>query len=189
MLNYVKNRLKSERWACPDLLDKDFLWLFMGVKGLEVHRGEITQGAVEPFWVIERFDVIEDGQTSLVAVLEVLLMERFGFEGAPKRLHGSVVVAIALSTHAGTDMSGAKQGAEGGAGVLNSTIGMMEETRRRAAGAHGLVQGIFDQRALEGRTAGPTDDSSAVEVHDGRQIEPTLGSEDVSDVPNPNAIG
>ena len=32
-----------------------------------VHRGMITQSAVEPFWVIEGFDVIKDGGVGLLA--------------------------------------------------------------------------------------------------------------------------
>ena len=47
-------------WACPVFLDLDFSWLFMDGVGFEVHRGLITQSAVESFWVIERFDVIEE---------------------------------------------------------------------------------------------------------------------------------
>ena len=66
-----------------------------------IHRGEITQSAVESFWVIEGFDVIEDGQLSLLVSLEVLVMEPFGFEGAPERFHGGVVVTVASAAHAG----------------------------------------------------------------------------------------
>jgi len=66
----------------------------MGVTPFEVHRGEITQSAVEPFWVIERFDVIKDSQGSLGARVKGLMVERFSFERAPERFDGSVVVAV-----------------------------------------------------------------------------------------------
>jgi hypothetical protein len=33
----------------------------MGVNAFEVHSGEVTQSAVEAFWVMEGFDIIEDG--------------------------------------------------------------------------------------------------------------------------------
>ena len=88
----------------------------------KVHRGLITQSAVEPFWVIEGFDVIEDGQLSLAMGLEVLLMEPFGFEGTPEGLHGGVVVAIARRTHAGKGFSGGKEPAILRAGVLATPV-------------------------------------------------------------------
>ena len=71
------------------------------VNAFVFHRGEITQSAVEPFWVIEGFDVIEDGQLGLVLGFKVVAMEPFGFERAPKRFHGGVVVAAAGGAHAG----------------------------------------------------------------------------------------
>jgi hypothetical protein len=80
--------------------------MFMGGNSFEVHRGVITQSAVEPFWVIESFDVIEDGGAGLLVGMEVLVMEAFGFEGAPERFHGGIVVAVAGSAHAGPDLAG-----------------------------------------------------------------------------------
>ena len=56
--------LASNPWACPDLLDRDFLNFFMDVRAFEVHRGLIVQSAVEPFWIIKGFDVVKDGQVS-----------------------------------------------------------------------------------------------------------------------------
>jgi len=78
----------------------------MGGNEFEVHRGLITQSAVEPFWVIERFDIIEDGGVSLLVSLEVFLVQPFGFEGAPERFHGGVVVAVAGGAHAGLHLAG-----------------------------------------------------------------------------------
>ena len=43
-------------------MDRDFLIFFMDVDEFKVHRRVITQSAVEPFRVIEGFDVIKDGQ-------------------------------------------------------------------------------------------------------------------------------
>ena len=50
----------------------------------EVHRRLIAQGAVEPFWVVECFDIIKDSGASLVMGLEVLMMQPFSFESAPE---------------------------------------------------------------------------------------------------------
>ena len=60
--------LCAQAWACPNFLDTDFLNLFMGGNPFEVHRGLITQSAVEPFWVIEGFDVIKDGRAGGLAL-------------------------------------------------------------------------------------------------------------------------
>lgn len=159
------------------------------MNGFKVHRGEITQGAVEPFRVIERFDVIKDGQGGLVMSLEVLLVERFGFESAPERFHGGVVVAVGAATHARLDLSRTEQLAKGIAGVLDAPVRMVKEPGGRTAGANSLLQSLCDQRALKGSTAGPADDFSAVKVHDSRQIKPALGGEDISDICDPNTIG
>ena len=78
----------------------------MGDNPFEVHRGLITQSAVEPFWVIEGFDIIEERGAGLLVGLEVLVVEAFGFEGAPERFHGGVVVAVASGAHAGLDVAG-----------------------------------------------------------------------------------
>ena len=56
---------------------------------------------MEAFWVIECFDVIEEGEPSLVMGLEVFPVEAFGFKRAPKRLYGSIVIAVGSSAHAG----------------------------------------------------------------------------------------
>src|SRR5205085_12308547 len=84
--------------ACLEKMDSDsgrfavfFRWLLF-----EGHRGEIAQRAVAPRRVVERFDVIEDdefGGTSADGHCGV--KTGLGFQRAPKRLHGRIVVAIA----------------------------------------------------------------------------------------------
>ncbi len=96
--------------------------MFMGGGPFEVHRGVITQSAVEPFWVIEGFDVIEDGQARVMMSVKVLEMEAFGFERAPERFHGGVVVTVSRRTHAGAQVTGMQQRPEGAAGILQSAI-------------------------------------------------------------------
>jgi len=69
----------------------------------EVDRRPIGQSAVESFWVVEGFDIIEDSGASLVMSLEVVVMEPFGFESAPERFDSGVVVAAAWAAHAATN--------------------------------------------------------------------------------------
>jgi len=78
----------------------------MGGSAFKVHRGLITQSAVEPFWVIEGFDVIKDRGAGFLVGLEVFLMQPFGFKGAPEGFHGGVVVAVAGGAHAGAQVVG-----------------------------------------------------------------------------------
>ena len=73
----------------------------MACDPFEVHRGKITQSAVEPFWVIEGFDIIEDGRAGVLARGEGFLVQPFGFESTPEGFHGRVVVTVALGAHAG----------------------------------------------------------------------------------------
>ena len=82
--------------------------LFMGGSAFKVHRGLITQSAVEPFWVIEGFDVIEDSQPGFAVGLEVPGVKPFGFESAPERFHGGVVVTVSCRAHAGAQAAGMK---------------------------------------------------------------------------------
>lgn len=79
--------------------------LFIGGNAFEVHRGMITQSAVESFWVIEGFDIIKEGQIGLVMVLESLVMDPFCFKRAPEGFHGGVVVAVAGGAHAGLKLT------------------------------------------------------------------------------------
>jgi len=67
---------------------------------------------------------------------------------------------------------------------------MVEKPGSGTAAGQGLLQGFFDQRCFEGVTGSPTDDLTAVEIHDRGQVKPTVHCcEDVSDIAYPNAIG
>ena len=94
----------------------------MGFGSFKVHRRLVAQSAVEPFWVIERFDIIKDGRVGLLAGLECVPVQPFGFECAPERLHGGVVITMTLNTHAGLDAAGAQQGPKAATGVLHPPI-------------------------------------------------------------------
>jgi len=50
----------------------------------EVHRGKITERAVEPDAVISDFDGLEEKASGLFAVEENGLIEQFVFQGAPE---------------------------------------------------------------------------------------------------------
>ena len=51
--------------------------------------------------VIEGFDVVEDGSTSLGEGGEAVMIDEFVFEATPERFDKGIVVAVAFSTHQG----------------------------------------------------------------------------------------
>ena len=52
--------------------------------------------------VVEGFDVIKDGRTSMGEVAEAMVIDQFVFEGAKKGLDEGVIVAVAFSAHRST---------------------------------------------------------------------------------------
>ena len=61
--------------------------------------GLVVKTGVESGAVVEGFDVMEDGATRLGQGGEVVVLNQFVFETAPKRLNESVVVTVALASH------------------------------------------------------------------------------------------
>ena len=102
------------------------------------HRGLETEGAVESLAVIKDFDVFEDGGPCLREVGVEVLMDEFGFKGTPKRFHVGVVIAVAGGAHAGKDLVGLEQGLEGATGILETPIGVVEQSDDGMAKSQGL---------------------------------------------------
>lgn len=67
----------------------------------EVHRGFVTERAVESDSVIVNFDGLKDKLSGLLAVIEDDIGEEFIFESVPERFDGGIIVAIGLAAHAG----------------------------------------------------------------------------------------
>jgi len=159
------------------------------LRAFKVHRGLIIQSAVEPFWIIKGFDVVEDGQMSGTTGREVELVERFGFESAPEGFHGGIVVAVAGRTHTGKSFERRKELAVIVAGVLDAAIGVVEQTGFGTTRADSLEQCLANQGSFKMRGSSPADDLSAEQIHNRSQVKPALSGEDISDVADPDAIG
>jgi hypothetical protein len=67
--------------------------------GFKSDWGLIGKTGVESGTVIEGFDVIEDGGTSIGVGSEALMIDQFIFESAPEGFDKGVVVAVALAAH------------------------------------------------------------------------------------------
>src|SRR5438477_5067204 len=148
----------------------------------------MTERAVEPLPVIIDFNHLEDCLASLLPALELAVAQEFIFKRAPERFHGGVIVAVALAAHARLDAGLLELLAVRRAGVLRSSIGMMQEAFRRMTLRDGHLQSIQSQAGLQVLLHGPAHDPAAVEIHDRGQIEPAFGGRDVGDVTDPNLI-
>lgn len=143
---------------------------------------------MEAVLVVKVIDILADGGAGLWEVGEGRAVDQFGFEGAPEGFHGGVVVAVAAGVHAGEDLPGLEQGAEGAAGVLFSLIGMMDEARGGTAAGQGLLQGVPDEAGVEGITERPADDFATEAIHDGGEVSPPGLGVDVGDVGDPGLV-
>jgi hypothetical protein len=61
----------------------------------------VVQGTMESPRVIEGFDVVENGQASLVMVSKGAVVESLGFERTPEGFHSCIIIAVASGAHTG----------------------------------------------------------------------------------------
>ena len=54
---------------------------------------------MSPFWVVEGFDVFEDGGGGRFVCWKYLISEPFAFQAAEEAFHGSVVPEVAFAAH------------------------------------------------------------------------------------------
>ena len=87
-----------EIWACPVFSDSGE-GIISGLLGFKVGWGLVVKTGMESGAVIEGFDVVEDGGSSLGQSVEAMMVNQFVLEAAPKRFNESVVVAVALASH------------------------------------------------------------------------------------------
>jgi hypothetical protein len=76
----LENELPPEKWTCRAKVARHVLVGLM----LKVHRGLVTERAVEPPAVVVNLDGLKDGLASLVFVLEVGVKKELVFESAPE---------------------------------------------------------------------------------------------------------
>ena len=138
--------------------------------------------------IVIDFDVLEEGADHFFPRRQ-LLIEEFGFEGAPKSFHGGVVITIALAAHAAGCQAGTQQSLVSLAGVLKSAVGMEKQTGRRPAQTQGLLERLLGQARAQMVGGVPAHDPAAVEIHDGGQVKPTFLCANLGTVGHPNLMG
>lgn len=156
----------------------------------EVHRGFVTERAVESLSVIVNFDGLKDELSGVFAIFKDEIGEEFIFESAPERFDGGIIIAIGLAAHAGLDTGVLELSAVFRAGVLRASVGMMKEAfrRKRLAMFDSHGEGIEGQAGLEIFLHSPADDFAAVEIHNAGEIEPTFPGSNVGNVTDPDLI-
>jgi hypothetical protein len=87
----------------------------------------VVKTGVESGTVVEGFDVIKDGGTSLGQGGEAAMVNEFVFKTAPERLNESIVVAVALASHGRNEAVLSEKVTVSGAGKLAAPIGVDDE--------------------------------------------------------------
>jgi hypothetical protein len=67
--------------------------------GFKIDWALVGKTGVESGAVVEGFDVMEDGATSLGEAGEAVMIDQFVFEAAKEALDKGIIVAVSLSTH------------------------------------------------------------------------------------------
>lgn len=142
---------------------------------------------MEPFSVIEPFDIFKDFPSGLGLGLEAFNPD-LAFEDAPERFHGGVVVAIAGSAHAGDEACLFESLVIFEAGVLAAAIGVMDHRASGFARSNGAIKGLERERSFEVILQMPADDFAAGEVHDSGEIKPAFGAGEASDIGDPDLV-
>ena len=140
-------------------------------------------------WIVEAFDVIEDGSFGLGASRKAMSVDEIHFKAAPKAFHGGVVVAVAPPAHGGDEAGAGQSRPILGGGILNTPIGVKEKILWMAPMEQRHVKGVQDEWGIDAIAHGPSDHFAAVEVEDGRAVEPAFLGVHVGDVSHPDLIG
>jgi hypothetical protein len=155
----------------------------------KVHRGLVTERAVEPRAVVKNFDPLEDGGAGFGVGGEGAAMDQFAFEAAPEAFHGGVVVAVATSTHARHGPRLGQALPVIAAGVLDALIGVMEQSAVGTALRERHVERGQWQRGGQRVTHRPANAPAAAPVQNPRHIEEAFLSFHIGDVSHPDGIG
>ena len=146
-------------------------------------RGEVSEGAVAAFAVVEGFQVVEDrGGGDGFGSEGLAVVEEFVFEGGEGAFGEGVVVAIAGGAHALVQAVAGEQLTGEDGGVLTAAIGMEEGVGSDQAGVEGAAQSAGDDLGVERIGELPAEDGAAEEVDDDGEVEPSFAGGDVGDV-------
>ena len=142
--------------------------------GFGLHRTQVAQRGGFAVSVVEDFDVFEDVGPQLGLIGKDVIAHCGGFVTAIKRFHRRVVIAVALTAHAGVHFQPPQQSLVAVTGVGAASVTVVHDTFSHFAASQGCVfQGGAYQLGVITIRYTPTDDAPGAQIHDRRQVIPT----------------
>ena len=123
-----------------------------------------------PLAIVENFNVLKNISSGFSSCPIVLTMDSLSFKQGKKTFHHGIIVAIPNSTHAAHDPLVLEDLLKFGAGILTSSIGVMNQARNWGSLPQGHIEGIQNQVALQPSTRTPPHHLSGIQIEDDRQI-------------------
>ena len=111
----------------------------------EINWGLIIQLAVSAALVVPAFDADKEPRPGTLVIGRNIATQDLAFEFTDGTFHPGVVIGIGFATHAGDPAAGFQELPGGGAGVLNATIRMDQQTFTGPTLLVSHAQGCDDQ--------------------------------------------
>ena len=127
-----------------------------------------------PLSVVEDLNIFKDGLPGFCSRFKPVEEYQFVLNGAKKGLCGGIIVAIAFAAHAGKKAVFLKQFLKVLAGILGTSVGVMDQSSLGAMPLDGLFHGFDHEIPGHGALQGSPHDCLVKEVFDGCQVEPSF---------------
>ena len=114
--------------------------------------------------IVKDLDVFGDLPDALLPCLVATVMDKLVLKRSPEALHGSIIVAVALSAHGCFHLELIHQLPVFMGAVLTSAIRMVDQACSRPFGCHGLEQRLAHQVLCDPIAHGISNDFSCKEV-------------------------
>src|SRR5829696_6724930 len=144
---------------------------------------------MQPASVVKPFQVLEDGTPRHLSIGEAAPMYEFALQGGDEALRHSVVQSGSGPSHRRNDADLFEALAERDRRVLDSAVGMVDESRRGLALPDRHLKGVDHELCPHVRGHRPTNDLARMGVQDEGQIEEAFPSRYVGDVRQPDPVG
>lgn len=143
---------------------------------------------MDPYLVVEAFDVLEYLKSRLFSAGEGLCMNAFGFDDAHEGFGGGVVPRALYCAHRGRYLVVAHGLAEEQRYVLDSMVRVVNAALVWISSRNGHIQSIVRKGGRHGFVHRPADDLSRPCVHHDREVEPPLVGLHIGDVREPRPV-
>ena len=153
------------------------------------NRTHIAQRRMSPNPVVKAFDILEDGLPGLSSCLERKAFDAFAFECPEKRFGDRVIVTVASAAHAHCGADIREQGLIGITGILRSPIRMKQHSRWWVPTKQRHLESPLNERFVLGRSHGPSNHPTRVEIKHHCQVEPPFVGPDRCNIASPLLIG